>query len=191
MESKNEPKNVRVVLYAKVKAIDEQDDSIVPIGKVIIPRTALKTSQDCWFALSDAHLESRGTKSELTFGKQLSLLNFIGIGQVELDINYIPPDMIDGEHVFEVSVLRAKDLFQIDGGMKQFTGVKVFNIFTVTTVDYISNSYAYLHLLPQRKVKGMRTKSIPGTRNPQFTEKFTLYVCFDQLTICVINLRFL
>ena len=44
---------------------------------------------------------------------------------MELDINYIPPSMVDGEHVFEVSVLRAKDLFQMDGGMKQCTCVKM------------------------------------------------------------------
>ena len=76
LESKNEPKNVRVVLYANVKAIDEQDVSVVPIGKVIIPRAVLKTSQDCWFSLSDAHLESRGVKSRIIFWKSTKPLLF-------------------------------------------------------------------------------------------------------------------
>jgi hypothetical protein len=62
LESKNEFKNVRVVLYARIKEIGSEI-SIIPVGKVVIPKAVVKSGQDCWFSLSDAHLEDRGSLS--------------------------------------------------------------------------------------------------------------------------------
>ncbi|KAJ2996628.1 hypothetical protein HDV02_006326 [Globomyces sp. JEL0801] len=86
-ESKLGFKEIKFIVWMDDKT---KSDSAFPIGKVVIPRSFIKSAEEQWYMLLNADNETKTT------------------GSVQIRIKHFPPKMKRKVHGFSVSVLRAR-----------------------------------------------------------------------------------